>query len=64
MPDILAFTIFDIAHDVLVPTVTKVLEDIQASMYARARAFREEHTAIAESYEELKALLSERGGSQ
>ena len=52
----------DIAHDVLVPTVTKVLEDIQASMYARARAFREEHTAIAGSYEELKALLSERGG--
>ena len=52
----------DIAHDALVPTVTRVLEDIQASMYARARAFREEHTAIAGSYEELKALLSERGG--
>ena len=52
----------DIAHDALVPTVTKVLEDIQASMYARARAFREEHTSFAGSYEELKALLSERGG--
>ncbi len=52
----------DIAHDALVPTVTSLLEDIQASMYARARTFREEHTSFAGSYEELKALLSERGG--
>ena len=52
----------DIAHDALVPTVTRLLEDIQASMYARARGFREEHTSFAGSYEELKALLSEQGG--
>ncbi|RRD63288.1 proline--tRNA ligase [Fretibacterium sp. OH1220_COT-178] len=53
---------FDVAHDALVPTVTRVLEDIQAAMYVRARTFREEHTSFAGSYDELKAILAERGG--
>lgn len=53
---------FDIAHDALVPTVLNVLEDIQNSLYAKAKKFREDNTSNASSYDELKALLEEKGG--
>ncbi|MDR3231541.1 MAG: proline--tRNA ligase [Synergistaceae bacterium] len=53
---------FDIAQDALVPTVLKTLEDIQTSLYAKAKAFREENTFFASTYDELKATIDEKGG--
>ncbi|MDR1379622.1 MAG: proline--tRNA ligase [Synergistaceae bacterium] len=53
---------FNIAQDALIPTVTKILDDIQASLYAKAKAFREKNTSFASSYDELKAALEEKGG--
>ncbi|MDR1732514.1 MAG: proline--tRNA ligase [Synergistaceae bacterium] len=53
---------FDISQDALVPTVLKVLEDIQASLYSKAKNFRQENTTFASSYDELKVLLEEQGG--
>ncbi|GHS99810.1 proline--tRNA ligase [Synergistales bacterium] len=52
----------DIAQDALVPTALKILEDIQASLYSRAKTFREDNTHFAESYDELKAIIEEKGG--
>jgi prolyl-tRNA synthetase len=52
----------DIPHDTLVSAVPKILEDIQASLYAKAKAFREKNTCSASSYDELKAILDEKGG--
>ncbi|MDR1376282.1 MAG: proline--tRNA ligase, partial [Synergistaceae bacterium] len=52
----------DIAHDALVPTVTKILDDIQSSLYKKAKSFREKNTSFAASYDELKAALEEKGG--
>lgn len=53
---------FGIALDVLVPTVQKVLEDIQDAMYSKAKAFREANTTTVSSYDEMKAALREKGG--
>ncbi|MDR1979746.1 MAG: proline--tRNA ligase [Synergistaceae bacterium] len=52
----------DIAHEALTPTVLKLLDDIQSSLYAKAKAFREKNTSFAESYDEMKTLLEEKGG--
>jgi prolyl-tRNA synthetase len=52
----------DIAHDALIPTVTTILNDIQSSLYKKAKAFREKNTSFAASYDELKAILEEKGG--
>lgn len=52
----------DVAHDNIVPAVEKILDDIQTSLYSKAKAFREAHTSQAESYDELKSLLEEKGG--
>ena len=53
---------FGIALDVLVPTVQKVLEDIQDAMYSKAKAFREANTTTVSSYDEMKVALREKGG--
>ena len=52
----------DVTHDSIVPTVRKILDDIQASLYSKAKAFRESHTSRATNYDELKSLLEEKGG--
>ena len=52
----------DLSRDALVPAVQKLLEDVQSNLYRRALSFREAHTAQASSYDELKAILAERGG--
>jgi prolyl-tRNA synthetase len=52
----------DVTQDALVPTVTKILDEIQSSLYAKAKAFREKNTAFAATYDELKAMLEEKGG--
>ena len=52
----------DLSRDALVPAVQKLLEDVQSNLYRRALSFREAHTVQASSYDELKAILAERGG--
>jgi len=52
----------DISHDNIVPAVTQILDDMQKSLYAKAKSFRESNTSSAASYDELKALLEEKGG--
>jgi prolyl-tRNA synthetase len=46
----------------LVERVTSLLAEIQASLFARALRFREEHTSHASSYEEFKQLMEGRPG--
>ncbi|MBR1671636.1 MAG: proline--tRNA ligase [Fretibacterium sp.] len=52
----------DAAADALIPTVKDLLEKMQDNIYSRAKAFREEHTTSADSYDEMKAILEEKGG--
>lgn len=42
--------------------IPALLEDIQKNIYARALRFRAEHTTTADSYEEMKKVLDEKGG--
>ena len=52
----------DVSFDALVPTVKDTLDKIQANLYNRAKNFRLEHTTMANSYDEMKAILAEKGG--
>jgi len=52
----------DVPHENLVPTVTKMLDDMQASLYSKAKTFRESNTSFAADYGELKSLLEQKGG--
>ncbi len=52
----------DVAFDALCPTVKELLNNIQDNLYNRAKKFRLEHTNRANSYDELKAILEEKGG--
>ena len=51
-----------VAMDGLVTLVTRLLQEIQDALFARAVKFREEHTSQAESYEEFKQLMEGRPG--
>lgn len=42
--------------------IAAMLDDIQASLYERARAFRDANTHECEDYEEMKAILNGDGG--
>ena len=42
--------------------VTQLLEDIQSNLFNKAKAYMEEHTHSADTYEEFKTLLDEKGG--
>jgi prolyl-tRNA synthetase len=48
--------------DGLPATVRGLLDTIQGSLLARAKAFREEHTTRVETYEEFKAAMDGRPG--
>jgi prolyl-tRNA synthetase len=50
------------AMDGLAASVTAVLDEIQAGLLARARAFREERTTSAGDYDEFKRLMEGRPG--
>jgi prolyl-tRNA synthetase len=53
---------FDIPQDSVASAVPKVLEEIQTSLYTKAKNFREANTFSAATYDELKAVLDEKGG--
>src|SRR6202012_1650864 len=42
--------------------VKELLETIQAAMYAKAKAYRDEHITRADTMEEFERLLDEKGG--
>jgi prolyl-tRNA synthetase len=42
--------------------VTGLLEEIQRSLYERARRFRDEHTHVVDDYEVFKELVADEGG--
>ncbi|MCL4814611.1 MAG: proline--tRNA ligase [Vicinamibacteraceae bacterium] len=48
--------------EALVGAVTMRLDEIQAALLARARAFREEHTSATNDYEEFKRMMEGRPG--
>ena len=52
----------DVANDAVIPTVKKLLDDIQANLFARAKSFREANTHDAKSYDELRELIDKQGG--
>lgn len=43
-------------------TVSKLLQDIQDNMFAKAKAILQEKTTSAQSYDEFKKVLEEKGG--
>jgi prolyl-tRNA synthetase len=51
-----------IAMDALAGRVVELLAEIQAALFARALAFREEHTTRVTSYEEFKSAMEGRPG--
>lgn len=52
----------NIAFDTLTGHIQGLLETIQQNLFNRAKAFREEHTSKADSWEEFVRLLDEKGG--
>ena len=51
-----------ISFDDLVGTVEQLMVDIQENIYQRALTFREENTHTADTYEEFKDLIENKGG--
>ena len=52
----------DVPNDSVIPVVQRMLNDIQTNLYTRAKSFREANTRDASSYDELKAVIAEKGG--
>jgi prolyl-tRNA synthetase len=51
-----------VSVDLIGETVAALLEDIQDTLFQRASAFRKENTRNADSWEEFKAMLDDKGG--
>ncbi len=52
----------DVNNDNVIPTVKKLLADIQNNLYERAKTFREANTHDAKTYDELKEIIDKQGG--
>ena len=52
----------DVKNDAVIPTVKKLLDDIQGNLFTRAKKFRDENTHDASSYDELKEIIADKGG--
>jgi prolyl-tRNA synthetase len=51
-----------VAARAVLPTVTTLLDAVQASLFERAKTFQEEHTSTADTWEQLQAILASTGG--
>jgi len=51
-----------IALDDAADHIDALLKEIQASIYQKARAFRDSNIRVADSYDEFKSMLNEHGG--
>ena len=52
----------DVKSENVIPTVKKVLDDIQSNLFNRAKDFREANTRDAKSYDEFKEIIEKHGG--
>ena len=52
----------DVKAENVIPSVKKILDDIQENLFTRAKNFREENTRDAKSYDELKEIIEKHGG--
>ena len=52
----------DVKSENVIDTVKNILADIQSNMFKRAKDFREANTHDAKDYDELKAIIDEKGG--
>ena len=52
----------DFKAENIIPSVKKILDDIQENLFTRAKNFREENTRDAKSYDELKEIIEKHGG--
>jgi prolyl-tRNA synthetase len=52
-----------VARAELLPTARAMLDDIQASLYDRAKKFREDNTFVVDSYDQFKQRTAGEGGS-
>ena len=46
----------------IVNSVARLLDDMQANIYARAKTFRDQHTTRVDTYAEFKQVLDNKGG--
>jgi prolyl-tRNA synthetase len=51
-----------ISLDNIIDHIKNLLEEIQQNLFSKAAAYRQEHTASADSWEEFEKLLDEKGG--
>src|SRR5262245_45400489 len=51
-----------LSMDGLADRITALLDEVQKNLFEKARAFREEHTQRASTYDEFKALMEGRPG--
>ncbi|HEX9713687.1 MAG TPA: proline--tRNA ligase [Actinomycetota bacterium] len=51
-----------VSHGAAGERIVELLEQIQATLFEQARAFRDKHTFVPADFEEFKALLLEPGG--
>ena len=51
-----------VAIDEIVSYIQSLLENIQQSMFEKAKSYRDEHITRADSWEEFEKLLDEKGG--
>lgn len=56
------FTKEIVAKDAIVSYVQDMLEEIQTSLYEKAKSYRDSHVTEANSFEEFKDLLENKGG--
>ncbi len=52
----------DVKSENVIDTVKKLLDDIQANLFNRAKNFREDNTYDAANYDELKEIINNKGG--
>jgi prolyl-tRNA synthetase len=50
-----------VSMDGLIAHITGLLEDIQQNMYNKAQAYRDSHVTVANTWEEFKTILEEKG---
>ncbi|MDR1741121.1 MAG: proline--tRNA ligase [Synergistaceae bacterium] len=52
----------NIESDAVAAKVPEILEDVQRSLYERAKTFREDNTFFVSTYDGLKSVIEENGG--
>ncbi len=56
------FERFEVMEEELVKAITEILEEIQGSLFDRAKRFLEDHVITVSNYDEFKEVLGKEGG--